>query len=329
MGKKLFPVCILFLALFVSCATRRGAMVSPSPDELALNSAVGRVKQNSPEIEKYFILDENKDIIVKAEIQHDAKKPEHFEVIYDLRHPKAEGSGGFLIPFTVKSETGKTKQDKLFWKPQEDNSGLLLSFDDDYTEAWEQNFDLFDRYNARVTFFIQGEYTPFCNEALERGHDVGYHTLNHLNPLKISREEFLEESLSKVEDFRSAGVPLESYAYPFGLSEEWMHEELLKSFKLLRGYGVTFRLYDSEQIRKGYIASKALDNILFKKDEDFDETVDLMFRTVKFIGRGLILPLTTHDISDAADWGIKPHRLQYLLQAAHDLQLKFYRYCDF
>jgi hypothetical protein len=51
-----------------------------------------------------------------------------------------------------------------------------------------------------------------------------------------------------------------------------------------------------------------------------------MLRTVKFIGKGNILPLTTHNISDTADWGIKPRRLEYVLQTIRDLKLKFYRY---
>jgi hypothetical protein len=51
-----------------------------------------------------------------------------------------------------------------------------------------------------------------------------------------------------------------------------------------------------------------------------------MLRTVKFTGG--ILPLTTHDISDA-DWGITAGRLEYTLKAARDLRLRFYRYSDF
>jgi hypothetical protein len=53
-----------------------------------------------------------------------------------------------------------------------------------------------------------------------------------------------------------------------------------------------------------------------------------MFRTLKFIGGDRILPITTHDISDNADWGIKPRRLEFLLENARALKLKFYRYGD-
>ena len=319
---------VLLIGIFTSCA---GHSVHTPP--VSIESIITRVKQNSPEIKKYFILDENKDIIVKAdlaEILKTAGETVHFEVIYNLKHPVADGTGGFYIAFVVKNlGTGEVFLDVLHWKPQKDAAGILLSFDDYYKDAWEHNFDLFDRYNARVTFFVQGEYSPFSTAALERGHDVGYHSLNHLNPLKVSREVFCEEALSGLGAFRNAGVPLDAFAYPFGLSESWMHGELLKHFKILRGYGVTFRVYDRALVRGAYISSRALDTILFKQDEDFEAAVDVMFRTVKFIGGDMILPLTTHDISDTAQWGIKPRRLQYLLQSANDLQLRFYLYRDF
>ena len=339
---KNLPVCYLciFIAIFVSCTTQAARLrLSVEQIDSIMEKVIHRVKLNSSEVKKYFLLDENKDITVKADLAEPRKEQRpknrqgetyHFEVIYDMKNFRSEVDGVYTVPFTVKSlETGSMRQDELSWKPRNDATGILLSFDDDYMEVWESNFDLFDRYNAKVTFFVKGEYCLFCTAALERGHDVGYHSLNHLNLPKVSREVFDEETLSGVQAFRNAGVPLTSFAYPFGLSELWMHEELLKSYKILRGYGVTFRLYNSVQIQEGYISSRAMDTILFKRDEDFEAAVDTMFRTIKFIGGDLILPLTTHDISDSADWGIKPHRLEYLLQSANDLLLNFYRFKDF
>jgi len=51
--------------------------------------------------------------------------------------------------------------------------------------------------------------------------------------------------------------------------------------------------------------------------------------TVKFIDKKLVLPLTTHDISAAAAWGISPRRLEYLLKTAGELGVAFYCYSDF
>ena len=350
MKKLFYIVCILLLIILMSCATGQGIRISPPPKKYsriieaaietaivsAIEKAVITVKQNPKEMNKFYLIDENGKIIIRANLsdlliieKYDITETANFAVIYDIYNSEKNGLEGFIVPFTVESlESGETRQDILLWKPEEDDSGILLSFDDAFLEKWEENFDLFDEYNAKVTFFIQGDFSSFCITALERGHDIGYHSLNHLNLPKVSRNVFYEETLSKVGNFRNAGVPLTSFAYPYGLSETWMNDELLKSFDRLRGYGVTFRLYDQKTIGKGYSSSKAIDNILFKEDEAFMKNMDIMLRTIKFLNSSSVLPLTTHDISDSADWGIKPERLRYLLKTCNDLRLNFYRYKD-
>jgi peptidoglycan/xylan/chitin deacetylase (PgdA/CDA1 family) len=220
-------------------------------------------------------------------------------------------------------------RDTLWWTVPADDAGILLALDDDYQTQWRQYFDLFDRYGAAITFFVIGEVSPFCREALDRGHDIGCHTLNHLNLLKVSPEVFYEETLSTVDGFRRAGIPLRSFAYPFGFSEPWMREALAGVFNVQRGFGVRYRIYSREEIRAGYIASVSIDNILYKTDAEFEAALGAMLRTVKFIGGDSMVPLTTHTIADDADWGISPRRLEFLFQTARDLKLRFYRYGDF
>ena len=298
----------------------------PLPKEYSfLESAIVRIKRNDPAIKKYFVREDDGNIIIKADIN---ERNVTFYVIYDLKNARLDRLGRFEVPFLVQNpETEIVFQDTFFWNIQKDSSGVLLAFDDDYYDVWERNLDIFDRHSARVTFFVQGNINSFSTSVLKRGHDVGYHSLNHLNLPKVSREVFIEETLSPLNSFRSAGVPLNSFAYPYGLFESWMHDELLKSFNVLRGYGVMFRLYDIETIRKGYISSIAIDNIIYKDDENFKDTITFMLRATKFIGG--VLPLTTHTISDTADWAIKAHRLEYLLQSIKDLLLEFYCYRDF
>jgi peptidoglycan/xylan/chitin deacetylase (PgdA/CDA1 family) len=206
-------------------------------------------------------------------------------------------------------------------------AGLLLSFDDNFTEVWEQYFDLFDRYAARATFFITGDYDPFCAAAEEQGHEIGYHTRRHLNLLKVSSQVFFEETIDAAESLRRRGLRLGSFAYPYGYSEPWMDEALGKYFFALRGFGATVHIYDAETIRTGLIVSKSIDNILYKSDAEFEADIDYMLGTIK--ADGGILPLTTHTIAADADWGIKAERLEYLLKTAAELGLHFYLYGDF
>jgi peptidoglycan/xylan/chitin deacetylase (PgdA/CDA1 family) len=332
---------LMFLLLpFIlgSCAGQKAAVrVEPGPEAASLppggalnrfDQVMLRVTRDSDGLTKYFVPDEAAYIAVNADIRFE--DGEDFEVRYDLAQARPDGNGRFLVNFTVEEKkTGERRYGQFPWKPKEDAAGVLLAFDDDYEDVWKDNFDLFDRYGARVTFFILGEPCPFCAEALGRGHDVGYHSAHHLNLPKVSREVFFDETLSGIEAFRTRGIPLKSFAYPFGLWEPWMLDALAPSFGIQRGYGVTYRLYDSSAIRGGYISSKAIDNILYPDEGEFDRLMSLMLRTVKFIGGDTVLPLTTHTISDTADWGIKPRRLEFVLQTIRDLGLTFYRYGDF
>jgi peptidoglycan/xylan/chitin deacetylase (PgdA/CDA1 family) len=272
----------------------------------------------------YFIIGEDSGIIVKARLQEDG---DEYEITYDLQNAVPEGSV-LKVDFSVEDlQSGGSRKDTLLWTIEEDGAGILLAMDDDFQVVWEQYFDLFDRYQAKLTFFVTGEYGPFCSSALSRGHDIGYHTLNHLNLVKVSRRVFFEETLAALDGFRNAEVPLNAFAYPYGLWEPWMHEELFKSFAIIRGFGTTFRIYNGDAIKNSYISSKSIDNTIYKKDDEFKTAITMMLRTAKFLGG--ILPLTTHTIADDAAWGIKPDRLEYILQSAADLKLKFYRYSDF
>ena len=319
MKKIAIGVYILCILLSMSCATT--AVTSP-PEMSPLESALYKIKQNAPEIEKYFLLDETGEIMIRG-------RTAAFQVSYDLKNARKESAGTYLVPFTVLwRETGAVHEDTLLWKPQQDDTGILLSFDDDYFDTWERYFDLFDRHKAQVTFFVLGTYTSFSEKALKRGHDVGYHSLSHAN-LKFSRQTFYAETIAPANNFRNAGVPLVSFAYPFGFYESWMNEELLKTYRILRGFNTGFQVYGKKDIiQNGFIFSKSVDNVLFTRDDDFITMIDTMLRTVKFIGGNLVLPITTHNISDTGDWGIKPRRLEYILQTANDLQLHFYRYKD-
>jgi len=334
----LFPAFMLF-----ACASRPRhavetvkelpAIFLPSPEELPppfrqpFEQALEKVKQNGKDIDKFFISDGEGRITVKAGLRDENGD---FEIIYDLENARAIGNSVFEVGFSCREkESGMLLKDTLVWNPLASGAGLLLSFDDDYTDSWERYFDIFDAYKARVTFFIIGKPGPFCARAINRGHDVGYHGLNHLDLRKMPREEFNRETIESVKSFRDTGIPLSSFAYPYGFYEPWMHSALLRSFGALRGYGTAFHLYSDAEIRQGFISSRAIDNTVIPSDEVFYRVVNIMLKTAKFIDKNLVLPLTTHDISAAASWGISPRRLEFLLKTANDLGLVFYRYSDF
>ncbi|MDR1046456.1 MAG: polysaccharide deacetylase family protein [Treponema sp.] len=346
MKKFFFYILVLLPGLFFSCKTSPPAESVPPPGLSSAEeeggaaaaavpeivSAMARIvrKVQSRDVPVYYTLDENSAIVVKSDLVDDeGKNEELFEVIYDLKNAAPVEDFRYRIPFSVENRAGGLKENhELDWNIEEGRSGLLLSFDDHFTGVWAENFERFGSHGARVTFFITGTWHEFCAEALRQGHDVQYHSLGHLNLTKVSRGVFFRETLAALDSFRNKGLRFDAFAYPFGLREDWMNDALYPYFEILRGYGVTFRLYPLEDLGRGYHASAAIDNIIYKDDEDFKAHITLMLRTLKFVSGNQALPLTTHTISDEALWGIKPWRLDYLLESAAGLRLRYYTYSD-
>jgi peptidoglycan/xylan/chitin deacetylase (PgdA/CDA1 family) len=203
-------------------------------------------------------------------------------------------------------------------------AGILLGFDDNYYDGWEAAFLLFDRYGAKVTFFVQGN-PAFCLKALARGHDIGYHTESHVDLRNIDHAAWTYETLDSAQTLRENGVPLAAFAYPFGFSDSWMNEELLKNYAIVRGFGTTSRFYTKEEIASGVITSKSIDNTIFPDDAAFYQMIGELLQTARAAG-DLIVPLTTHNIDDGAQWGITIARLEFLLRTASEMGLRFYTY---
>jgi len=351
MKKKTYLYFYIFLiipVILISCASRPVVVetavmietaevyvpppetIIPSPEPPlpppAIERIVEQVKNNGAEIEKFFVFGANSRITVKANLKLDDAD---FEVTYNLEEAADKGNSEYEVQFTVlEKDTDNSQTDTLLWKPAAGNAGLLLSFDDDYYNTWEQYLDFFDEYGVKVTFFIMGSYVPFSTTALSRGHDVGFHTLNHKDLRQLSLADFNMEAIESAQSFRREGVPVTSLAFPYGFSDSWMYDILLKHYSVLRGYGTTFRLYDTSVIGSGYIISRAIDNTVLQGEENFENTIRIMLRTVKFMDKNWVLPLTSHDISNGS-WAIRHRRLEFLLKTAVELRLKFYKFSDF
>ena len=342
---------IFFAALGMSCASKPATASIEIISELKLPSeepkepferAIWNIKMDTPLLKKSFEggsaivsgpgIKGAENIKVKGECLIEGME---FRVSYDLANAAQVGKNSFCIPFFMENPAdGVSCSDELFWSPPEDEAGILLSLDDNLWRTWRQYFEMLDDFGAKVTFFLQGSFerngdkeglADFCNEALGRGHDLGFHTINHYDLTKVSVETFNAETIEAAKSFSRAGIHLSAFAFPYGFSGPWMREALAPFFPFTRGYGVNIRYYDSDTITAPYIVSKAIDNIIFPDDSKFENDIHLILLAAKFAGN-CIVPFTTHDISDLVEWGIKPMRLEFLLKTAQKLKLKFYTY---
>jgi len=329
---------ILCIFLLFSCSKKKEEEKEDSVDRLQkiqlFETVHDKVLRNSEDIQKYLYYDISGDVIVRADITEINEEDDiitEYQVIYDTRNIQFNfTTDEHLIPFTLKClTTNDLVDDSLLWKPKEDGTGILLSFDDQYYKVWESFFYLFQYYNAYATFFVTGRPTLFSNTALENGHDIGYHSLNHKMLIYVSDDDFRFETTSQIENFRDAGIPLLSFAYPYGRYHEWMNDELLMTYKITRGFTNSIHTYYRSEIKNNFIFSKSIDFYYYQNDYDFVRSINMMLRAIKFTEQDLVLPLSSHSIRDYSDWGISPVRLEYLLKTARDLKIGFYRYSDF
>lgn len=203
--------------------------------------------------------------------------------------------------------------------------GILLAFDDYNPNSWSEHFDLFDKYDVKVTFFVNlDEPDEFCAEAEKRGHEIGYHTRTHEKLTEASKEEFYEEAIAPIENFRSKGYELTSFAYPYGLYEDWMNEELLKYYSTLRG-AYHFMGYYKESLHGGFVEAYPLDNLYFESDEDFRQKVGELLDVLVGCNDGTVASVYSHAIS-GGDWCITADRLEILFQEAQERDLAFYTF---
>lgn len=125
-------------------------------------------------------------------------------------------------------------------------SGLAFSFDDHDIEGWLELLPVFDRYGARVTFFISSyhgleiEQQQGIHDLAAAGHDIEYHSTNHRDAEVVTAEQGLDAYLAEEIEpdlalMRGAGFDPVVFAYPFGARTDETDAALLARFHLLRG----------------------------------------------------------------------------------------------
>lgn len=131
------------------------------------------------------------------------------------------------------------------------NGILLLTFDDGRFETWLPQLELFEKFNARATFFYDKEITAEAADSMKQlrscGHSVGLHTINHKDALDITPEVYYAQYiLPQVEQAERHDVrDISFFAYPNN-----RHSEEFDTF--LSQYFSRFRAGAKIKAPKGY-----------------------------------------------------------------------------
>lgn len=216
---------------------------------------------------------------------------------------------------------------KLYRIQERDQSGILLAFDDYSGDNWAAHFDFFDEYDVKATFFINAAApTDFCFEAVKRGHEIGYHTQNHVNLCEISEEEAYRQAVEPISLFREAGIPMTTFAYPYGAYSERLNEILLGHYKVVRGaYFADVKI--KHNWRRGFVESASLDNANYQSQAQYEEKISGILESVA-ASKGAVVSFYSHAIDDGGAWCVSEEKLRFLFEKAKKLRLKFYTFQD-
>jgi peptidoglycan/xylan/chitin deacetylase (PgdA/CDA1 family) len=131
------------------------------------------------------------------------------------------------------------------WRISRLKSGVVLSFDDNFIEAWHSNLNIFSKYNSFATFFVckPQQLTDKQIQKLRsiqiHGHEIGCHGAMHLKAADyIKRNSLLgyigAEIEPSIRHLNDAGFPCKSFSYPFGSHTDETDRILPKYFSTIR-----------------------------------------------------------------------------------------------
>ncbi|MGQ7944564.1 polysaccharide deacetylase family protein [Flavobacterium sp. WC2509] len=125
-------------------------------------------------------------------------------------------------------------------------SGVVITFDDDYVDQWYEVDKILKPYDWKATFFISkfdqltAEQIQKLKDFKKEGYEIGAHGLNHLNAPKYIYENGTDEYVNReitpmLTLMDKNDLSPTSFAYPYGARDSATDNTLLNKFQIIRG----------------------------------------------------------------------------------------------
>ncbi|MFP4664186.1 MAG: polysaccharide deacetylase family protein [Bacteroidales bacterium] len=219
--------------------------------------------------------------------------------------------------------------------PEQHEGKIMLSFDDQYIDNWYAHMDLYEKYNARLCFYVTrpGELSDADFEKLRElqaeGHMIGSHGMHHqhVDAFKNATAYYQAEVLPAIELFAENGIDVITYAYPYGkgCSE-------VDSLLISKGLSIRYAGWNRDHVflpkaDRFYISKPKPEKFLaIGMDENYRiGRLDLLYGLERAANENSILVLHAHDISKKeGDYKLDPAKLEYLLHQCQKHGISFY-----
>ena len=195
---------------------------------------------------------------------------------------------------------------------------ISITFDDFPISAITHGSDVMENYGWRATFYtcagLEGttnhhgpHYTTDHLLALQAsGHEIGGHTLDHLDCSTLPDEAVLSQIEKNRTRLHEMGVTqhIDGFAYPFGAASAPLKKLLSNKFDVIRGItnGAHYRRADLNELKSCGVYSSTIDSVIA--------------RINALPAAPAWLTLFTHDICETpTEWGCTPAEFIRVLDA--------------
>ena len=209
---------------------------------------------------------------------------------------------------------------------------VALTFDDAYIDNWYSHLSLLDSLHIKATFYISTYHTlsrtqkERLREIEKHGHEIAYHSTNHLDLVK----EVTKNGLAKTEEkeimrdlrlMRSDGYKISNFAYPYGSHTSQLNTCLLRTFKSVRA------LSNKQNYYKSLVKESGEGKVFYGANVDNNSrlTDDKLISLMNDAGQhNDCLVLVAHEINrSGVKLQISLKRLQLIAQNAAEKSLRF------
>lgn len=214
-------------------------------------------------------------------------------------------------------------------------AGVAITFDDHSIEEWHRALDLFRRYQAHATFFVDHfhllteEQLDLLEDIRRDGHEIGVHSVDHVNahvylaehPGRTMEDYAREQVLPAVEAMRRRGFSPLSFSYPGGHGPPEGDAVLLRHFRMLRtnNHYAPFYAFDDTRV----VGAQGIDH-QFATDRD-----KIMARLDEALRDDKVLVLFGHRIGpERGLYYTAMDDLEVILQYVQKHNMLFYRFGD-
>ncbi len=231
-----------------------------------------------------------------------------------------------------------------------ERAGIAISFDDHFINEWYALRPLFQKYNAKVTFYIT------CGDSLTRdeiiklkllqrdGHEIGFHGTVHSKATEMIQawgvQKYIDSELALgLAYMRAAGFNPTSYAHPGGNHNDQVDSVLYANgFVIVRDVAIANRVFKGiplysiaprvmNWIYYPFDKGKNVDALLIDMDAGLSDD-DLRDALQKAKETGTALMLFGHEPlpgkPKAGEYGFDITFLEGILKTAHADSLRYY-----